>query len=77
MTRTARYLTDVLRRLPKEWRRRRNIDAIVQVTHYGADIELADGQVCSMWQFALSEPATEAAIRWARSKGAVTIKIKR
>ncbi len=77
MTRAARYLADALRRLPKEWHRAPNIDAVVQVTQYGADIELSDGQTCSIWQFALSEPATEAAIRWARDKGAVTIKIKR
>jgi len=77
MTKAARYLTGALRRLPKQWCRVRSIDAVVQVTHYGAHIELSDGQACSMWQFALSEPATEAAIRWARDKGAVTIKIRR
>lgn len=67
----------VLRRFFERSVRPQRMVAVVRGTPYGAEVELADGSVRSFLQSQISEPAIEAAIQWARKKGATTISIRR
>jgi len=49
--------------------------AYIRKTRYGAVIELAGGQIISLWTFALDEPVMDAALRRARLEGASHIVI--
>jgi hypothetical protein len=50
--------------------------AVIQRTHYGVDIEYSDGRVSSLWEFALTEPVLDAAMRRARRDGAEFILVE-
>jgi hypothetical protein len=47
--------------------------AVIQLTEFGADIELSDGRRAYLWQFAIKEPIESAAARWAEKRGATLI----
>lgn len=51
--------------------------AFVERKDYGADIELSDGRRCSLWEYAVSDPVIEAAVRWAKRNGAVHVTVRR
>jgi len=53
------------------------VDAVVRVTSYGAEVELANGSACTLLQRELVEPAIVVGVRWARTQGASTIRIRR
>jgi len=50
--------------------------ALVERKVYGADVELSDGRHCSLWEYAVSGPVIEAAVRWAKRNGAVHITVR-
>ncbi len=52
------------------------VSAIVHRRDYGADIELSDGRHCSLWEYAVSGPVIEAAVRWAKRNGAVHVTVR-
>ena len=52
------------------------VSAIVRRKDYGADIELSDGRRCSLWEYAVSGPVIEAAVRWAKRNGAVHVTVR-
>ena len=59
-------------RLSRE-QRKREADATIRRTEYGARIEYADGRVTSLWAFALDEPVMDVALRRAQRGGAKRI----
>ena len=52
------------------------VSALVERKAYGADVELSDGRHCSLWEYAVSGPVIEAAVRWAKRNGAAHITVR-
>ena len=49
--------------------------AVVEKTDYGASVELSDGRGSAFWAYAVSGPVLDAAVIWARTKGAVVVEV--
>ena len=56
--------------------RGRGLQAWVERKDYGADIELSDGRRCSLWEYAISGSVMDAAVNWAKRKGAVHVTVR-
>lgn len=67
----------MLRRCSEWSAQARRAEAVIRITPGGAEVELANGTGCTFSQSDLTEPALEAALRWARRRGAATISIRR
>lgn len=77
MTGPKQTMMRALRRNAARRSQSRRADAMIRVSPYGAEVELADGSGRIFRQSGLDEPVISAGIRWARERGAAVIRIRR